>query len=45
MGWFNVTPVKGQRGQWSADGVNQAIATRTTLYKINDTLNIALMTK
>ena len=41
----NVTPVKGQRGQWSADGVNQAIATRTTLYKTNNSLNIALMTK
>ena len=31
MGWFNVTPVKGQRSQWSADSVNQAIATRSTL--------------
>ena len=45
MGWSNVTPVKGQRSQWSADSVNQAIATRSTLCKINDGLNIVLMTK
>ena len=45
MVWFNVMPAKGQCSQWSADSVNQAIATRSTLYKINDGLNIALMTK